>query len=56
MIGKPSSIVGQGAIHLPEGWVCTKWLDSEAYRAYEHMVRIKAELARKTGATNGKEK
>lgn len=33
MVGKYSSIVGQGAIHLPEGWVCMKYVSPKAYEA-----------------------
>lgn len=32
-----SSIVGKGAIHLPEGWVCTKYLNSVQYAAYKKL-------------------
>jgi hypothetical protein len=35
--GAYSSIVGQGAIHLPEGWVCTKYLNPDAYAAYKKL-------------------
>ena len=43
--GKPltvapySSIVGQGAIHSPEGWVCMKFMPPTAYKVYQERRR-----------------
>jgi hypothetical protein len=34
MIGKPSGIVGKAAIHLPEGWVCEKWVTPKVHQIY----------------------
>ena len=35
IVGKKSSIVGIGAVHLPEGWVCMKYINPAAYEAYK---------------------
>ena len=39
LVGKYSSIVGQGAIHLPEGWVCMKYTPPKAYSAFRASQR-----------------
>ena len=33
--GAHSSIVGEGLIHLPEGWVCMKFIPPAAYKVYQ---------------------
>jgi hypothetical protein len=48
-----SSIVGRGAIHLPEGWVCEKYLSPEAYAAYQNLKRSRMAAPTPTEAENG---
>jgi hypothetical protein len=45
LVGGHSSIVGTGAIHLPEGWVCTKYLHPESYAAYLRLLEVKKAIA-----------
>jgi hypothetical protein len=36
MVAPYSSIVGVGFIHLPEGWVCTKYIGPETYKLLQN--------------------
>ena len=37
LVAPYSSIVGQGAIHPPHGWVCMKYIGPDAYAAYRKL-------------------
>ena len=48
-----SSVVGQGAIHPPHGWICMKYVSPEAYAVYRRAARASRPL-RKSKNLGGK--